>query len=514
MPTDANIAFDKTPTARAAGSGYSGDRSAVSPVVWLYLVTLVTPVEVALGSIALMPMRVLLMIVFVPLMANLFSGKYGKLLAVDILFMLHIAWTIVAIAVNNPNRLIENVGSNVVEFLGGYLLARAHIRTPEQFQKLIIGLLILNAVLLPFSIPETLKGTAIIPKIVTSLGFTSVKQVTYATRMGLHRVQNAFAHPIHYGLFCSVCFSFVLVGLKDRISLFWRIVGTGIVSAGIFLSLSSGALLSGLLQIGLLSWSFIFRNFQRKWLMLLGLFVLMYIAIDMLSNRSPSKVLMSYATFSAQTAYYRSIINDYGMRNVWANPIFGLGLRSWFRPAYMITGSVDDFWLVMAMRYGIPGFLLLAAGYLAGIVKVGLRNFDGDARVSRLRLTWIITFAGLSFTLVTVHVWTAIFSFTFFLFGAGMWMADYSPNAAPQSGDADAAAGNARRLRYSRGGPHVTPPPVEADASPDLAEPVAPATRYSRFATRPESPGSRPLSPTSKPADRPGDGPPGRGRRK
>lgn len=514
MPTDANIAFDKIPTARAAGSGYVGDRSAVSPIVWIYLLTVVTPVEVALGSVALMPMRVLLMIVIVPMMVNLLSGKYGKLLAVDILFFVHIAWTIVAIGVNNPNRLIENVGSNVVEFLGGYLLARAYIRTPEQFQKLVIALLIMNAALLPFSIPETLNGIAVIPKMVTSLGLTSVKQVSYAPRMGLQRVQNAFAHPIHYGLFCSVCFSFVLIGLKDRISLFWRIVGTGIVSAGIFLSLSSGALLSGLLQIGLLSWSYIFRNFQRKWLMLLGLFALMYLTIDLLSNRSPSKVMMSYATFSAQTAYYRSIINDYGMRNVWANPIFGLGLRSWVRPSYMITGSVDDFWLVMAMRYGIPGFLLLAAGYLAGIVKVGLRNFDGDARVSRLRLTWMITFAGLSFTLVTVHVWTAIYSFTFFLFGAGMWMADYSPNAAPQSGDADAAAGNARRLRYSRRGPQVTLPPTEADAPPDVAEPLAPATRYSRFATRPESPSGRPLSAAPKLADRPGDGPPGRGRRK
>lgn len=474
--------------------------AAVSGVVWLYLLTIVIPAEFAVGSIVLMPTRVVLMILLIPMTINLVSGKYGRILAVDIFFFLHMVWATFAIAVNNPDRVIENVGSSVVEFLGGYLMGRAYIRTPGQLQKLAIGLLIMNAVLLPFSIPEALNGVAIIPKFIASLpGVTSVKQVTYEKRMHLERVQNAFAHPIHYGLFCSVCFSLVFIGLRGRISNSMRMIGTAIVFLGVFLSLSSGALLSALLQIGLFAWAFIFRNVQRKWLMLLGLFALMYVFIDLASNRTPSKVLMSYATFSAQTAYYRSIINDWGMRNVWANPIFGLGLRAWVKPAFMTTTSVDDFWLVMAMRYGIPGFLLLVIGYGLALIKIGRRNFEGNELVSRLRLVWMITFAGLSFTLVTVHVWTAIYTFVFFLFGAGMWMAEY--DAQPSSGpaDTDDAGPPTRGLVYSRHVPKGGGAPAGEPAAPMTAA-EAGGSPYSRFGRKQpaNNPDPRPLPPPTR----------------
>ncbi|MBS0562952.1 MAG: O-antigen ligase family protein [Proteobacteria bacterium] len=466
--------------------------------MWLYLLTLVVPAMFKVGPIVLMPTRLLLMIVIVPMTANLLAGKYGKLLAVDIFFFLHMAWATVAIAVNNPDRVIENAGSTTIEFLGGYLMGRAYIRTPQQLQKLAIGLLIMNALLLPFSIPETLNGVAIIPKFLASLpGVTSVKQVTYERRMGLERVQNAFAHPIHYGLFCSVCLSLVFIGLKDRLTFAMRFVGTGIVFMGVFLSLSSGALLSAILQMGLFSWAFIFRNVRRKWLMLLGLFALMYVTIDLLSNRTPSKVLMSYATFSAQTAYYRSIINDWGMRNVWANPIYGLGLRDWVKPSFMTTTSVDDFWLVIAMRYGIPGFLLLAIGYGLGLVKIGLRDFGSNELLNRLRLVWMITFAGLSFTLVTVHVWTAIYTFVFFLFGAGMWMADYDVATEEKTSGPAAPGDGGRRLRYSR----QTAPPAPATPS-GPAQPTG-ANPYSRFAGKPGPDRPRP-GPGARPRNRGG----------
>ena len=107
---------------------------------------------------------------------------------------------------------------------------------------------------------------------------------------------------------------------------------------------------------------------------------------------------MSYATFSAHTAYWRSIIFDWGMVNVWANPIFGLGLNDWVRPRYMVSGSMDNFWLVVAVRYGIPGFALLAAGYLIALWKIGRRDFDGDQLLWQFRRAWMFSFIGLTFT--------------------------------------------------------------------------------------------------------------------
>lgn len=431
---------------------HAADDAKLPAVVLIYLICVIAPINFAFGTIVMTPLRILLLFLVIPLTGRLFSGQYGKVMAVDYLFFMHIAWATLAVAINNPSRVVENVGSAAVEFLGGYLIARAYIRTPGQFEELIKVLLVIIIGLLPFTVPESIGGRAVIPHIVESIpGFGTVKQIDIPRRMGLFRAQNVFAHPIHYGLFCSAAFSTVLLGLHGTLSLSKRLIGCGIILISVFLSLSSGALLAVMLQVFLLAWAFAFRKNKKKWILLLGLIALGYMAIDLLSNRTPTKVFMSYATFSSQTAYYRSIIFDYGMRNVWANPIFGLGLRTWFRPAYMKTGSVDNYWLVMAMKYGIPGFTLVTLGYFAGLVKVGRRMLEFSPRVSRLRLAWMITFCGLSFTMTTVHIWTAIYSFVFFFYGAGIWIAYYSPEDEGSSGKIESTGiNNRQKLTYQR----------------------------------------------------------------
>jgi O-antigen ligase len=112
------------------------------------------------------------------------------------------------------------------------------------------------------------------------------------------------------------------------------------------------------------------------------------------------------------------------------------------------------------VRYGIAGFVLLAAGYVWGLWRVMMRAaLEGDPVLARIRRAWVFTFLGLSFTLTTVHVWTSIYSFVFFLFGAGMWLMT-----------ATAAQDQT---------PNQTPGP-----SPDQPGPTRPGPAYSRFAPR------------------------------
>lgn len=481
-------------------------------LVWVYLLCVVTPLEFSLGSVALTPLRVLLLIMVVPLAARLFSGQFGKVMAVDIFFFIHMAWATLAIAVNNPTRVVENVGSAAVEFLGGYLIARAYLRTPEHFEHLIKALVVIIIVLLPFGLPEMFSGHPIIPKIIEALpGFGSVEDIDNPKRMGLERVQNVFAHPIHYGLFCSVAFTLLLMGLNGQMSLFKRLMGCSIIFAGVFISLSSGALLAIILQVGLMAWALIFAKVKRKWLLLLGLFVLAYVTVDILSNRTPMKVLMTYATFSAQTAYYRANINEWGWYNVRMNPVFGLGLRNWIRPAYMQRGSVDNFWLVMAMRYGLPGAALLIVGYFIGLFKVGLKDLSFSVRVTRLRLAWMITLCGLSFTMTTVHVWTAMYSFVFFIYGSAMWMLYYTPQDEGNDQASPQSATDTRKLQYRRTHAEAdttTPERTENKYSRSPAPPAEPAQaarpagtgpRYSRFDS--QSPAKTPHSRPRKKTD-------------
>lgn len=427
--------------------------------VLIYLLTVVIPIGFQLGPLAMTTLRAFLMVMILPLMARMLAGRYGRVFATDILFILHILWGAMAIAVNNPSRVIENTGSVGIEFLGGYVLARAYIRTPEAFAALCRALVVIVLFTTPFAVFETLTGRPVIIEFLESLpGLTSVAIVNIEGRLGLERVQAVFAHPIHYGLFCSVAFSLAFVALKGRSSTVWRYVSSALIAGSGFLALSSGALLAIFLQVALIAWVTVFAGIRWRWWLLVGLFALAYVVIDLLSNRTPIGVFMSYATFSPWTAYWRSLIFEWGMVNVWRSPIFGIGFKDWVRPFFMGSSSVDNFWLVMAMRYGIPAFVLIAVGYAYGIFQIMRRNFAADATLTLFRRAWVFTFLGLSFTLVTVHIWTNVYSFVFFMFGAGMWLITVQPGTSdgplPQMPPPHPASTAPRYSRF----PAVIPP--------------------------------------------------------
>ena len=82
-------------------------------------------------------------------------------------------------------------------------------------------------------------------------------------------------------------------------------------------------------------------------------------------------------------------------------------------PSWM-GGSIDNFWLENAVRYGIPGFLFIAGGLLSVCFGLGrLRNLS--FQVAQCRKGLIITICGLAFALCTVHVWDAPYVLIIFL---------------------------------------------------------------------------------------------------
>ncbi len=463
--------------------------------VAIYMVAVITPILFNIGPLLMSGLRAFLLIMIIPLSYKLFRGRYGHLLWTDIFFFLHIFWALLALAVNNPDRVVQNIGSAALEFLGGYLIGRAYIRKKEDFAAMIRFFMLLVICMLPLALFETMTGRPIIIETIRKIpGIYSVGIVNIEARMGLERVQALFAHPIHYGLFCSGVFSLTFVGMKGITSTPVRWVVSGIVLVSVFFSLSSGALLPVILQSFLILWALIFDKVQARWLILLGLIALMYVAIDLLSNRTPIKVFMSYATFSAHTAYWRSLIFEWGMVNVWNNPIFGLGLNDWIRPWYMRSGSMDNFWLVMAVRYGIPGFLLIAIGYFYTLWTIARKNLDGDRITWQFRRAWMFTFIGLSLTLCTVHIWTAVYSFVFFLFGAGMWFNYVSiEDMSDETLDGSSNPKQARGITYQR--PKGTKK-VQGTLSPATQRPGA--VKYTRFVQKQNSTAEQSTSPKTR----------------
>jgi O-antigen ligase len=422
-------------------------------VVWLYLAAVMIPVAFDLGPLHLTGLRVLLLMVMVPLTWRLLMGRYDRLYVADVLFLVHAGWVFLALVVDDPGRAIQNGGIYAVEFYGGYVLARATIRGPERFGTLIRVLVILAILTLPLTIHESLTGRPLVIEWLHRLPVvSSVDIISIPKRLGLERVQSVFAHPIHYGLFASSIFSLCYIGLLGQWGAARRIGSAALVGACCFLALSSGAFLALLMQLFLIGWAMALAGVRARWWVLIGSAVAAYVTIDLLSNRTPVRVFFSYATFSPHNAYWRGIIFEWGMKNVNMNPLFGVGFGNWIRPSFMRSGSMDNFWLVMAVRFGYPGFLTIAGGYLWTMWRMSQLRVEADPVLWRYRRAWMFTFVGLTFTLCTVHIWTSVFSFVFFLFGAGMWMLAAKPGSGSAVPAAPEPARPSRYARFAHGG--------------------------------------------------------------
>lgn len=450
--------------------------------VGLYLFALIVPLWFSVGPLALSTLRLLLLALIVPLTLRLLAGRYGRLLPTDILFLLHILWATAALAVNNPDRVVQSAGSSGIEFIGGYVLARAYIRDRASFVALCRWIAVLAVATLPLALVQSLTAQAPLLRLLEALPlFDTVREHHPDPRMGLYRAQVTFAHPIHYGLFCAIAFSLCFVGLKQVWATPLRVVAGAAIALACFLSISSGGVLALALQFGLILWAWALAGVRLRWHILGGVAVLAYVAIDMLSNRAPLAVFMHYATFSAHNAWMRMAIFEAGLANVMASPMFGIGLHDYARPAWLHTDSVDNFWLLMAMRYGFPGLAFLAAGYLWGVVAMARRDLSQDPETAQLRLAWMLTFVGMSFTLATVHVWHSVYSFVFFIFGAGLWIV---------AGQAEAPAA----VRAAPPGPRA---PATGTRSPSGAAPELPSAPRSDGPSTPQAGAMRAAGPAT-----------------
>ena len=460
-------------TADLSGRDFRAGRTAAPQsggrfLVTLSLLTLMLPITFTLGSLTMTPSRALFMVLMPIQLIGLLSGRFGKITYVDWLILAYMFWRTFVPFYHNPNVALQYAGSNSIIFLGGYMAARALVRTVEDFQYVakLLGLFVLFS--FPFAIYETVTTQFVLPKLFEMIpGVTSVKDVNYIRRMGLDRVQFVFSHPIHYGLFVSLVLSIWFISLRGVISGFWRWTGGAIIIACCFFSVSSGPFLSLMVQIALAFYAYIARNLEKIWLRLGLVFGIAYLIIELASNRPAIVAVTSRLTFNSSTANVRFILFDYGMAQVWRTPILGIGFRQWDLPSWM-TGSLDNFWLGLALVFGVPAFLFLFLAMVTALVGIGKRPFKKGGPLANARLGWGITMVSLMLTLATVYVWSEVASLMMFMIGAGVFMLTAT--------DRD-AEGEDIVEEKTRGGMSFTRFAPEATRTGAPARPAAPATR-------------------------------------
>ncbi len=205
----------------------------------------------------------------------------------------------------------------------------------------------------------------------------------------------------------------------------------GVLAA--FSALSSGPLAGIATQLLMIGWERVFRRYRHRWWGFGGLFALGYVVVDLISNRTPLLVLISYLSFNATTAYGRILIFEWGWKNVMKHPLFGNVLGDWER-LYWMSPSVDMFWLLTAMSHGLPtGALYLLAFFLI-FVAVARRRLS-DPRLRDYRMGFLGSMAGMFVAGWMVHFWNETYVLLMFLMGSGVWLLDHdeTPPAPPPS---------------------------------------------------------------------------------
>lgn len=394
------------------------------PVLAL-LISIVTPTELSpmIGSLHMLPHRVVILIFIIPAMMKLWGGKDRLRAGIyDYLFLLYNVWTTIVFPIHMG--FLEGLqfgGSLAVESWGGYVIARAYIRDLETFRATVNGLVYTVAFVGLLAIPEGISGHHFVHE---WLRFLSPLELVVGdeVRWGLTRAYSVFNHPILYGAYCASMLS--LLWFSDK-AVGPRIAKAATICIATFFGLSSAPLNTLLVQSALGGLHRGTKRFPNRVKILGGFVLAIYMFLLVSSNQSPIALIVGKISIDPWTAYYRTLIWQYGMDNVWANPMLGLGLDDWARPGWMISASVDAFWLLVPMRMGLPALVLLIAAIwtlMAGVHKYGPRTRIHEAQ--RAAIGWTLCFTSLALAGLTVHYWDSIHSYIFLVLGMGGWLAN------------------------------------------------------------------------------------------
>jgi hypothetical protein len=385
--------------------------------LFVFLISILLPLILHIGPLIITCSRFFLMVALIPAIALVIARQ--RLHLADYFLFGYVIWASVCLIANHEFGIaIQSAGSNFVEVAGAYFFGRMTLRYPSSYIFLSNCLLVVVIFLMPVALYESLTGNAIIIDILSRF-LPTYPDISMGARLGLERAQTVFEHPILFGVFCAGVYSPAVLVVARNSSRSTQVLFGVLVAITTFLSLATGAFLNVIWQIIIVSWNKFFKNVKRRWLLLFGLAVLAYIFVDVVSNRTPFEVFISYFTFDLNSSYTRVLIWQYGTAELYRHPVFGIGLNDWVRAPWMLA-SIDNFWLLRAMRYGFPGLAFLGSTVLIAAYGITRRVNSTDTDWKAVSLSQLCVLIGTSVSLVTVDMWSGSQTLFFLFLGAAV----------------------------------------------------------------------------------------------
>ncbi len=371
------------------------------------------------GSVLLMPHRIWLMLIAPFVLMRAATQLVHRLGVADWLFFLFAGWMMLSFAVKyDTGYLVESGGITFLETVIPYLLARLTITSPADVVRMAKGWFLIVCALLVVAAAESLGGGLIIHPV--------LKDITGATlrfnsdfRLGMVRALTVFEHAIMYGAFASCLFGLVWYLERDT---FMRVVKAGVIGLATFFSLSSGPILALWLQLFFVTWSWAMTQLGiRVQLVSLTIFAtLAFVSAELFTGGRTMTILIELLTFDPHSGWVRIFVNDWAIRQMEGQPLFGLAYEDWGRARWIPFTTIDNFWLWCSLRFGYPAVAALVACVAWLTVRFAILS-DAKDTPPLLRAVAAGSFIfTLTFLLIgyTVHFFGANYLFIFLMLGS------------------------------------------------------------------------------------------------
>jgi O-antigen ligase len=318
-----------------------------------------------------------------------------------------------------------------VDCVIGYFLARTTLRSLTDLRIFLILLapgLFVTAVLIA---AESLTHDYIVqPLFAALLGQADLlaASIGYNFRLGLLRAPGPFPHPILAGVFLGSFLSlYSFSALRG-----WPKIAGFVAACCAFFTISSAALLvlgAGLLatlynqlseRIAMFTW----RNF-----VIVGSIV--FFVLELATQSGTYSLLVRFASFNSSSSFYRVLTWRYGSASVIENPVFGIGYAEYERPVWMVISSVDHYWLLLAIQYGLMPPLLILATVAYAVIRLGVKSGSHTIADRRLLRGTAIALAVFAMGAISVSLWQSTQVWFFMLLGIAVSLAIAAPPPVP-----------------------------------------------------------------------------------
>lgn len=383
-------------------------RDVIVPLLLIYTILLPADLAPQIGGLVLPPYRIAILVLAPFAISQMLKHKDRPTLP-DILIFAGSLWGFCAMLMTSSIvEGLEGGGSFALDGLGSYFIGRAYITDVRKLRTLLIfllpGMLIIGGIMAI----EAISHRMIIAPLFGAPESTGV-------RLGLMRAKAVFPHPIAAGLFMGSLLSLYFL---SHIRLPLRILGTIAALTAVFAGSSAAYLMTAILLLLILYRSFftdLLRTRERLgYLVIAAAFV--FVFLELATGRGAIRFLIQF-TLDPQTGYFRLLIWTHGTASVANNPWFGIGNAPLPRPDWMIRETIDNHWLFLAVRYGLPTGMLTLGSVIAAVwhCVVGNRRLNGFDRAT----TSGAVFALIALTLVawTVALWANHFAWYMLLVG-------------------------------------------------------------------------------------------------